>query len=117
VNETTRVTDIVARYGGDEMTIILPSTNIAGAVVAAERMRSAIEALRIPHEGNPEGGGWASASVGATAAFSRDGGTTRMPESLLLAADKAMYKAKHGGRNRVATASLGAFKTSETTGH
>jgi diguanylate cyclase (GGDEF)-like protein/PAS domain S-box-containing protein len=112
VNEATRVTDVVARYGGDEMTIILPSTNIAGAVEAAERMRSAIETLRIPHEGNPEGGGWASASVGATTAFARDGGTTRMPESLLLAADKALYRAKHGGRNRVATASLNASKTS-----
>ena len=115
VNETTRVTDVVARYGGDEMTIILPSTNIVGAVEAAERMRSAIEALRIPHGGNPEGGGYASASVGATTAYHRDGGTMRMPESLLLAADKALYKAKHEGRNRVATASLNAFKTS--TGH
>jgi len=115
VNETTRVTDVVARYGGDEMTIILPSTNIVGAVEAAERMRSAIEALRIPHGSNPEGGGWASASFGAATAYHRDGGTMRMPESLLLAADKALYKAKHEGRNRVATASLNAFKTS--TGH
>jgi diguanylate cyclase (GGDEF)-like protein len=102
---------IVARYGGDEFTIILPSTNIAGAVEAAERIRSAIVALRIPHEGNPEGGGCASASVGATTAFSRDGGTTRMPERLLLTADKALYKAKHEGRNRVASAMLVAPNT------
>ena len=77
----------------------------------AERMRSAIEALRLPHEGNPDGRGWASASVGATTAFCRDEGTTRMPEGLLLTADKALYKAKHEGRNRVATAMLVAPKT------
>jgi diguanylate cyclase (GGDEF)-like protein/PAS domain S-box-containing protein len=112
MSETTRPTDIAARYGGDEITIILPSTDIAGAVVAAERMRSAIEALRIPHEGNLEGGGWASVSIGVTTAFARYCGTMRMPESLLLAADKALYKAKHEGRNRVATAMLVAPKTS-----
>jgi diguanylate cyclase (GGDEF)-like protein/PAS domain S-box-containing protein len=104
VSETVRATDTAARYGGDEVTIILPSTDIAGAVEAAERMRSTIEALRIPHEGNPEGGGWASVSIGVTTAFARSYGTMRMPESLLLAADKALYKAKHEGRNRVATA-------------
>lgn len=112
VSETTRVTDTAARYGGDEITIILPSTDIAGAVEAAERMRSAIEALRIPHEGNPEGGGAASVSIGVTTAFARSCGTMRMPESLLPAVDRALYKAKHEGRNRVATAPLVASKTS-----
>jgi diguanylate cyclase (GGDEF)-like protein/PAS domain S-box-containing protein len=111
VSETARATDIVARYGGDEITIILPSTDIAGAVEAAERMRSGIETLRIPHEGNPEGGGWASASIGAATARARDGKTMKMPEGLLLAADIALYKAKHAGRNRVASALLVAPKT------
>ena len=99
MSETSRVTDTVARYGGDEITIILPYTDLAGAVEAAERMRLAIEALRIPHMGNPEGEGWASASIGVTHAFARSCGTMRMPESSLLAADKALYKVKHEGRN------------------
>jgi diguanylate cyclase (GGDEF)-like protein/PAS domain S-box-containing protein len=101
-----RTTDIAARYGGEEIAVILPSTETAGAIAAAEKVRTAVEALRITHEGNPEGKGWVSASVGVATALSRHGGTMRMPESLLLAADSALYKAKRDGRNRVATALL-----------
>jgi diguanylate cyclase (GGDEF)-like protein len=110
VREAVRGTDIAARYGGEEIAVILPSTNSVGAVAAAEKVRTAVEALQITHEGNPEGGGWVTASVGAATALSRHGGTMRMPESLLLAADTAMYKAKREGRNRVATALLVAYK-------
>lgn len=110
VRGAVRTTDIAARYGGEEIAVILPSTNTAGAVEVAEKVRSAVEALQITHEGNSEGGGWVTASVGVATALSRQGGTMRMPESLLLAADNALYKAKREGRNRVATALLVAFK-------
>jgi diguanylate cyclase (GGDEF)-like protein/PAS domain S-box-containing protein len=106
VTGAVRATDIVARYGGEEITVILPTIYVAGAVEVAEKVRSAIEALRISHEGNAEGGGWVTVSIGVATALARQGGTMRMPESLLLAADNAMYKAKHEGRNRVATALL-----------
>lgn len=43
----------------------------------------------------------ATVSIGVTTAVSSVGGTIRMPESLLLTADKALYKAKHSGRNRI----------------
>jgi diguanylate cyclase (GGDEF)-like protein/PAS domain S-box-containing protein len=111
VSQAMRTTDVIARYGGEEIAIILPSTDTKGAVDAAERVQSAIAALRIAHEGNPEGGGWASASIGVATARGRDSGTMRMPEGLLLAADNALYKAKEGGRNRVAKALLGEPKT------
>jgi diguanylate cyclase (GGDEF)-like protein/PAS domain S-box-containing protein len=101
-----RTSDIAARYGGEEIAVILPSTDTPGAVAVAEKVRSAIEALQITHGGNPEGGGWVTASIGVATALSRQGGTMRMPESLLLAADSALYKAKREGRNRVATALL-----------
>ena len=106
LRNAVRAPDTVARYGGEELAVILPSAGSAGAVETAERLRAVIEDLQLPHEGNPEGGGWATASIGAATALARQGGTIRMPESLLLAADNALYKAKQGGRNRVATALL-----------
>lgn len=101
-----RATDFAARYGGEELAVILPSTEIAGAVAVAEKIRSAVCALRFPHEGSVEGAGWLTASIGAATALARQGGTIHMPESLLQAADSALYRAKHDGRNRVATALL-----------
>jgi diguanylate cyclase (GGDEF)-like protein len=110
VSGVVRAPDIVARYGGEEIAVILPGADSQGAVEIAERVRTAIEALRLTREGNPVGGGCVTASIGAATALARQGGTIRMPESLLLAADNAMYKAKQGGRNRVATAVLVAPK-------
>jgi diguanylate cyclase (GGDEF)-like protein/PAS domain S-box-containing protein len=102
-----RVSDIVARYGGEEITIILPATDAAGAAAAAETVRSAVEKLQLNHEGNPEGKGRVTVSVGAATAYARQiGAVEKMPESLLQAADSAMYKAKSEGRNRVVTALL-----------
>lgn len=106
VRRSVRTTDLAARYGGEEIAIILPSTDTAGAVEVAEKVRSAVEALHITHERNPAGGGRVTASVGVATALSRQGGTMRMPEGLLLAADNALYKAKREGRNQVATALL-----------
>jgi diguanylate cyclase (GGDEF)-like protein/PAS domain S-box-containing protein len=96
-----RGSDIVARYGGEELAIILPQVDVAGAWETAEKVRRVIEELWIPHAGNPEGGGWVTVSMGAATALARIGGTMRMPEGLLQAADHALYRAKQGGRNRV----------------
>jgi diguanylate cyclase (GGDEF)-like protein/PAS domain S-box-containing protein len=104
VSLSVRASDFAARYGGEEIAVILPSADTAGAVKVAEKIRSAIESLRLSHEGNPEHGGWVTASLGVATALARQGGSIKMPESLLLAADKALYEAKHEGRNRVATA-------------
>lgn len=96
-----RASDLVARYGGEEFAVILPQVNVAGARETAEKLRAAIEGLQMTHNGNEEGGGVVTVSVGAATALARIGGTIRMPEGLLQAADHAMYRAKHGGRNRV----------------
>lgn len=98
--------DLASRYGGEELAVILPDTDSEGALEIAERLRIAIENLGLPHDDNPEGGGHVTVSIGSATALSRSGGTIRMPEGLLLAADTALYKAKHKGRNRVEVALL-----------
>jgi diguanylate cyclase (GGDEF)-like protein/PAS domain S-box-containing protein len=106
VCSAVRATDLVARYGGGEIAVILPSTFTAGALEVAEKVRSAIAALQLGLGDNSETGSSVTVSIGVATALARQGGTIKMPESLLLAADNAMYKAKHEGRNRVATALL-----------
>ena len=101
VKSAVRSADVVARYGGEEIAIILPATDPSEAAVVAEAVRNAIENLNIPHAGNPEGGGKVTASLGIATALARAGGAIRMPESLLLSADKALYMAKSEGRNCV----------------
>jgi diguanylate cyclase (GGDEF)-like protein/PAS domain S-box-containing protein len=103
---TVRESDVPARYGGEELAVILPDTHSAAAAELAERFRSEVEALGLTHGGNPDGGGFVTVSIGVATALSRDGGTIAMPEGLLLSADLALYKAKHEGRNRVATTLL-----------
>jgi diguanylate cyclase (GGDEF)-like protein/PAS domain S-box-containing protein len=99
VKEGVRSTDIAARYGGEEIAVILRPMSAADALVVAEKLRARIEALRLPLEE-----GWVTASIGVATALARHGGSVRMPESLLLAADKALYQAKREGRNRVVSA-------------
>lgn len=93
-----------ARYGGEELAIILPGCDTAEAVEIAEKVRAAIAGLRVPHAGNPAGDGLVSASIGVATALGVAGGSTTMPQALLTAADHALYKAKNEGRNRVGTA-------------
>jgi len=85
--------DLVAKYGGDEFTAILPQTDREGARVVAERMRSAVEKHAFPLVGP----GVITVSLGI-GVFPTDGGDV---SSLIQAADRALYLAKRTGRNRV----------------
>jgi diguanylate cyclase (GGDEF)-like protein/PAS domain S-box-containing protein len=109
-NTVRREIDIVARYGGEEIAVVLLCTNAAGALTVAETVRKAVVDLQIPHAENAEGGFMVTASIGVATAMARDGGTMKMPESLLLSADQALYRAKHEGRNRIIASLLMAAK-------
>lgn len=109
-----RASDIAARYGGEELSVVLPACDLSGATEIAERIRCSVESLRLVHDGMIEGHGRScpqsnvsvTVSIGVATALARHGGTMRMAESLLMAADNALYKAKEAGRNRLATALL-----------
>ncbi|MCW3059458.1 MAG: diguanylate cyclase, partial [Capsulimonas sp.] len=85
--------DLVARYGGEEFVLILPSTDVHGAAVIAERCRAAVESAEWPHR-------QVTASFGAAMLTV----TMETPAQLIVAADSALYDAKHSGRNRVSLA-------------
>jgi len=94
-----RESDLVFRYGGDEFTFILPNADANGALHVAERARQAVGAIDET----------VSASVGV-ASFPRDGSTAT---DVLLAADRACYVAKRGGRDRIVTADEGLALAAE----
>lgn len=91
-----RPADLAARYGGEEFVILLPETELAGAIEVAEEVRSAIEAAKIEHRGNTAGIVTVSAGV---ASNHQDG--VILPTDLLEKADSLLYRAKKLGRNRV----------------
>lgn len=92
---------VTARYGGEEFVCILPETGHAKALDCAEGARAAIAALRIPHTGSPIAG-HVTASFGVA---TTELGSMRSVD-LLRAADTALYRAKHLGRNRVVGAAM-----------
>lgn len=94
-----RAGDLVARYGGEEFVALLFHTPRDDALTVAEGMRRSVEALGIPHEDGPAR--IATASLGGATCIP---GQEDLPETLLRAADKALYQAKASGRNRVAWA-------------
>jgi diguanylate cyclase (GGDEF)-like protein len=96
--------EVGARLSGDEFSVFLPGAGIERALELGEEMRVAVEALRIELpslcDGKPT---LVSLTVSVGAAASSAGGPGRVadPQGLVAAADKALFRAKEGGRNRV----------------
>ena len=94
--------DLVVRYGGEEFVVLMSNATPKAASLAAERFRYSVEALQIPHHGNPDLG-IVTASVG-TAVLRPTALLT--PADLLAYADLALYEAKRQGRNKIWVASV-----------
>jgi diguanylate cyclase (GGDEF)-like protein len=100
VRSELRGSDVLARYGGDEFVALLPETGGRGAREMGERIRRSIEMSRLDVHGTDVR---STVSIGI-ASYPDDGGSLEM---IMEKADKAMYLAKQGGRNRVVIASEG----------
>lgn len=102
IGKQVRKQDLVARLGGEEFVVLLPGTDLPTARRVAERVRTAIEGLGIPHAA---ASGQSSVTVSIGAAVARPLGELTSAD-LMRQADEALYAAKRGGRNRchVATA-------------
>jgi len=97
-SELRRSTDLAARYGGEEYALILPNTAAADAQAVLTQVRAGLAALGMVHEASPFGRVTMSFGI----ACHRPGDEFASPEDLLVAADKALYRAKAAGRDRVA---------------
>ena len=99
-----RATDLAARYGGEEFVLLFAETPADTACRVAEAIRAHIEALQIPHPRSTTSA-WLTVSIGVATIHPHQLDNT---ESLFVAADRAMYVAKEGGRNQVQATSTGS---------
>ena len=92
---SVREVDLIGRYGGEELVILLPETDSETAILVAERLRASVEETPMKVSGQ-------EFNVTVSIGVSRKDENTLELETLIARADQAMYIAKHKGRNRVA---------------
>jgi diguanylate cyclase (GGDEF)-like protein len=98
-NNLNRPTDFIARYGGEEFCIIMPDTNMNGAINLAERIHSGIRELKIPNPSSKVSK-FLTVCVGVASVVPATDDTYL---DLVYSSDKALYKAKNDGRNIIRT--------------
>lgn len=91
-----RAADMASRYGGEEFVVLLPETSVQGAREVAERIQEAVDALHLLHAASPTAG-HVTISIGVTARIPESG----LAQTLVDAADSALYQAKNAGRHRI----------------
>jgi diguanylate cyclase (GGDEF)-like protein len=99
-SEGLRSTDWIGRYGGEEFLVVLPETDIAGAVSVAEKIRSLVQSTAVPMAD----GSLARVTISIGLASLRDNhprGERLSARDLIAAADRSLYEAKNKGRNRI----------------
>lgn len=98
LRDSCRVYDVAGRYGGEEFCVVLPDTKVGNTSAVAERIRERMAASSFD-VGNESV--VVTASIGIAGIDSDDGGEVVSPSTLIDRADRALYSAKHHGRNRV----------------
>jgi diguanylate cyclase (GGDEF)-like protein len=99
MRESVREFDLAVRHGGEEFALVLPETDLEGGARLAERLAEALRGTRFPD--------WSGKTFSVTSSF----GVSAFPgsgsaEQLILAADRALYRAKKEGKNRVVVAQV-----------
>lgn len=92
--QNLRQLDVIGRYGGEEFVVFLPETSMAKAMEVAERLRAGVEEINLD---GPDGAIKVTVSIGVATATSQ----TDSIAALINDADRALYEAKRGGRNKV----------------
>jgi diguanylate cyclase (GGDEF)-like protein len=92
-----RPADLSARFGGEEFALLMPETDLAGAVHVAERLQQGMKTANIPHEFS-DAAPYITLSMGIGAAVPLD---SKSSIQLIESADKCLYRAKESGRNRI----------------
>ena len=110
--QNTRQIDLAARFGGEEFVILLPRTDRAGALAAAEKLHRCMEQATFAGGGQDVAGRTLTLSIGL-AEFPADG---KEMYELLDSADRALYRAKKEGRNRTASQAVDCFRRTFTLG-
>lgn len=95
--------DLAARYGGEELAVILPNTDHDGALAVAETIMASLEQRSLAHRASPFGR--VTLSIGLACVASEQNAGPASSLALINAADQALYRAKANGRNRVESAS------------
>lgn len=91
-----RTPDVPGRIGGEEFAVLLPETGADEGVVFAERLRADLERVEVVHNGK-------TIRFSCSFGVAPRGADVAILDTLLMRADEALYRAKHEGRNRVAT--------------
>lgn len=89
-------TDTCARYGGEEFAVLMPGTNLPQAIIAAERIRAAVEAVGLTNEASSSGKVTISGGL-----VTMDSPERLSEQEIISQADQALYEAKRRGRNQI----------------
>jgi diguanylate cyclase (GGDEF)-like protein len=122
LNQGRRGIDLVARYGGEEFALVLPHTDLTGAILVAERVCRDVSGAALPHAASPVSDRvTVSIGVASITPYAKDPPNTR---ALVEEADRNLYLAKHRGRNQVSHPDLqhnvptnATFLMSQTVGN